>query len=846
MRILFINLFILFLPVLALSQIYIAQNGSDDNDGTKNHPFQSFNMALRKAREMRRLNDPMIKNGIEIIVGDGGYKLSEPILIRPEDAGTSESPTIIRAEEGAHPVLQSGFAIGGWKKASASTPGLQKSSIGKVWVTTVPVGEVSTFRELWVDGRKVIRARERNGDSMSRILSWDKKSQTCWIPKPKGIDLSNVDGAEMFIHQWWAIAILRIKSMKVQGDSLQLTFHQPESRIQSEHPWPAPWISKKTGNSAFYLSNALQFLDEPDEWFFDEHNRKLYYYPGAGAFLGKANVHVPALETLVKIQGTIDHPVSHVYFKGISFQYTNWTRPSTSGHVPLQAGMYLLDAYKLKVPGTPDKKGLENQAWIGRPPAAVEVTYANHTGFENCRFEHLSSTGLDYIKGTSNDSIVGNVFKDIGGSGILVGTFSDASFETHRPYQPSEDREVCTNEYIGNNLITDVTNEDWGCVGIGAGYVRGINIEHNEVRNVSYTGISVGWGWTKTENVMKNNRVFANKVTHYAKHMYDVAGIYTLSAQPGTMISNNYIDSIYKAPYAHDPNHWFYLYTDEGSSGITVRDNWCPEQKFLQNANGPGNSWENNGPLVDDEILKGAGIEPRFRVLLMEKTNDQTWPINRYFSGDGKDNPYSVINNPVVIEIVLNDEKSSSTLLNILHSQIFPRSASIYRWQHHFALFGKVGDTAKLKNRILSQLPSAALKIYDAPFYSFDRRQCGDTDVANDWEHTVLTANLVKDANLQNEYLDYHAHQYEKWPEVSLGFCKADFQQLLVYKNGRQLMLVISTPKGSSLEELNPKTTENNPRVNDWNNLMKKYQEGIEGAKPGETWVILKPVIEQK
>jgi hypothetical protein len=58
---------------------------------------------------------------------------------------------------------------------------------------------------------------------------------------------------------------------------------------------------------------------------------------------------------------------------------------------------------------------------------------------------------------------------------------------------------------------------------------------------------------------MKNNRVIGNKITHYAKHMYDVAGIYTLSAQPGTLISYNCIDSIYKALYAHDPNHWFYL-----------------------------------------------------------------------------------------------------------------------------------------------------------------------------------------------------------------------------------------------------------------------------------------------
>jgi L-rhamnose mutarotase len=99
----------------------------------------------------------------------------------------------------------------------------------------------------------------------------------------------------------------------------------------------------------------------------------------------------------------------------------------------------------------------------------------------------------------------------------------------------------------------------------------------------------------------------------------------------------------------------------------------------------------------------------------------------------------------------------------------------------------------------------------------------------------------VKDPKLQQEYLNYHATQFQKWPEVSKGFCNANFQQLLVFKNGRQLMLVISIPKGESLDKLNPKTTENNPRVNEWNKLMKKYQEGIPGTKPGEVWVFFKP-----
>jgi L-rhamnose mutarotase len=98
---------------------------------------------------------------------------------------------------------------------------------------------------------------------------------------------------------------------------------------------------------------------------------------------------------------------------------------------------------------------------------------------------------------------------------------------------------------------------------------------------------------------------------------------------------------------------------------------------------------------------------------------------------------------------------------------------------------------------------------------------------------------MVPDPKLQKEYLDYHATQFEKWPEIAKGFCNAGFQQLLLFRNGRQLMLVISIPRGESLDKLNPKTTENNPKVEEWNKLMQKYQEGIEGTKKGKVWVML-------
>ena len=827
----------LLLPIIALqayaANIYLAPNGSDKNDGSKEKPLATLAAALRKARELRRLNDPATANGIHIIVREGIYQQYEPVFIRPEDAGTETSATYIEAAPGERPVFSGGINIEGWKKVLTHPVGLPVAAKGKIWVADVPAigGNVFNFRQLWVNDKKAIRARSYNGDKMGRILSWNKSSEECWIPAPKTPSLKNVETAEMLIHQWWAIANLRISKIETHGDSAKLSFHQPESKIQSEHPWPAPWISKETGNSAFNLTNALPFLDEPGEWFLDQFNRKLYYWPRAGEEMHQVRVVAPFLETLVRIEGTIDHPVTNVFFKGISFQHTGWLRPSNFGHVPHQAGMYMLEAYKLKTPGTPDKKTLENLAWVGRPAAAVAVSFATNTGFENCRFEHLASTGLDYNRATQHNRVIGNLFKDVGGTAILAGLFSDEATEVHLPYNPKDEREICSDMHIANNLITNATNEDWGCVGIGAGYVRNIIIEHNEIENISYTGITLGWGWSPTPNVMRNNKIHANKIHHYGKHNYDCAGIYTLSAQPGSVISENYIDSIYKAPYAHLPSHWFYLYTDEGSSYFTVKDNWTPSEKYLQNANGPGNVWTNNGPQVALSIKQNAGIEKGFQGLLNEKSkNLDKRPIN--------EEKYSIVEVVAPMGQIIDREKLKAVL-----AQNRLDTAAVYQWNNHYVLFGKVADVLVLQGRLQKNFPQTTVKVYHDLFYEFNRKLCANKNTATQWDHILLTADLVVDEKLQKEYMTYHATQFKKWPEVSKGFCNADFQQLLLYRNGRQLMLVISIPKGASLDKLNPKTTENNPRVDEWNRIMKKYQQGIEGTKEGETWVFLKPLF---
>ncbi len=599
----------------------------------KNEPFTltvepgeyTIEQALQQAR-LARLHGSVQDGFVVLKLQPGTYRLSQPVILRPEDSGTR-----IVAEGDVR--LSGGVAIGGWRRQ------------GRLWVADVPLwnGRPLEFRQLWVNGRKAVRARDVSDfEQMHRILSVDKQREIIYVPRQAVAKLSalisqpsslnsqpsslnpqlsslnpqlsslnsQLSTIEMVLHEMWCIANLRIKGITVQGDSAALTFHQPESHVHFMHPWPSPMVTPDgQHNSAFYLTGAKELLDQPGEWWLDVRAQKLYYMPLPGEDMRTAEVIAPALETLLMAEGTPDEPVKDVTLEGITFEHATWLRPSIKGHAPLQAGMYMIEAYKIR-PQISRPNGdhkLDNQGWVGRPAAAVAVNCATNLRFEGCTFRHTASTALDCHRYVDGGTIDRCTFSDIGGTAILAGSFGPEGHEAHLPYNPFDRREICTGLVISNNRIDDAANEDWGCLGIGAGFVRGIRILHNEVSNVSYTGISVGWGWNQQPCAMADNVVRGNYIHHYARHMYDTAGIYTLGAQPHTMVEENVVDSIYSPGYVHDPEHWFYLYTDEGSSGITVHRNWTPAEKFLKNANGPGNTWEDNGPLVNDSIKHKAG-----------------------------------------------------------------------------------------------------------------------------------------------------------------------------------------------------------------------------------------------
>lgn len=580
--------------------IYVsASRGDDRHLGTYESPLATVGEALKRAREWRRLDAPEADSDIMIQLEEGIYPQTTPLFIRPEDSGKEGSATIITsAPGGAKAVISGGIEVKDWTKGCNDSR-VPEHLRDKIWVAEPPMSanRIVETRQLYVDDKKANRASQFAPGVMERMIDFNTNDRTITVPNPQ-IDLTSAKQLEMMVHQRWAIAILRVKDIKTDANgNAVVSFHEPGSRLEFEHPWPQPVIRGERGNSSFVFTNALELLDEPGEWYQDYPSGKIYYYPYSDKDPNESNVVIPVLETIVTVDGSRERPVKNVRFENVGFEHSAWIRPSREGHVTLQGGFRLLDAYKLAIPGLPEKAELENQAWIARPESAITVKHASGIDFDKCDFRHLGATGLDYVKAVSSSKVSDCRFEDIGGTALQMGIFPDGGFETHVPYSPAVAEDICHDIDVCRNVITDATNEDWGCVGIGAGYVRDVTIADNEVGNLNYSGICVGWGWTPLESGMRNNRITGNHVHHFAGQLYDAGGIYTLSNQPGSVIKGNRITDLIDAPYATN-NRAFYIYFDEATDGFTVEGNHCPDANFGYNRPGPNLVVGDNGPHI--------------------------------------------------------------------------------------------------------------------------------------------------------------------------------------------------------------------------------------------------------
>lgn len=563
---------------------------------------ESVHLALRQAREMRRLHQVEDKDTLFITLEDGRYPMSEPLFVRSEDSGTPQSPTVIRAANPGKAVLDGGIELKGWRRPTQDeVRNVPEYAQDKVWVCDAPRvhGRILSTRQLWMGDKRLPPASLAPEGMMIPMTDFKPDQQEIWvdaanlrnITSPLG-KMNAVDGAVMMVHQRWATALLRIKEVRREGEMVKFSFLDPESHCEFEHPWPQPVFNEtlssgRVVSSSFNLFGLVDYLDLRGEWLQRYPSGLIYFVsPEMDGSMPQTPIYIPVTERLVTVDGSAERPVHDVYFEGIGFEHTSWTTPYREGWVTLQAGFPIIDAYKLSVPGLPEKSSLENQAWIGRPQSALTLRHVQRIGFDRCQFRQMGACGVDYVEASAMCSIRDCLFEDMGATAILVGHFPSGGFETHVPFSPVNPDILCHDIRIERNQVHHVGMDDWGASAINAGYVFNTTIADNVVSDCKWSGICLGWGWTKLNSCMKNNHILRNHIYDFGMQLHDCGAVYTLSNQPGSSIVGNKFGQMGKAPYATN-DRAFYIYLDEASDGFTIRDNEMPAPLIGTNQPGP-------------------------------------------------------------------------------------------------------------------------------------------------------------------------------------------------------------------------------------------------------------------
>ena len=586
-----------------MKEIYVSPSGSADASGTKEDPLNSMDAARQKVNEM---NDDMTGD-IIVYFEDGEYFVNEKTEFTPEDSGSNGYVVRYKAAPGAEPVFTSGLEVTGWTDAGdPERPGLM--------VADAPI---ENTRQMFVDGKMAVRARgnitasiERYGDrTVYTTYNGDHDAYSGYkVGSLEMLDWKHPEDLEFIYDISWAHRIVPVDSVEQLNDSEIFIKMEPESFRTSQI------AGGVQANLPSYIENSYELLDEPGEWYFDQSEKKIYYMPEDGQNMDETEVIVPTAEQFFTVEGSADNKVKDISFAGLNFEYNTWLYPSTNGW-PEQQANFAHDP----------KETFNMHAYSLVPQGAIEIKMSEGIGIRGCNFSRLGSAAINILQGAVNTVVEECVFKDISAGGVLVGgvNITDAhpftgegmTIENHT----HDERYIVKDNTVANNYFNGIGTEYKGSIAITAGYTDHTVITHNTIRNVAYSGISVGWGWgywdqggrygddeTPAEYpvipvgdaaVSRNNVIEYNDVSQCMMKLHDGAGIYTLGDMPNTSIRYNLV---------HDNVGWpGGLYFDQGSGGMTVEDNITYNTQMTYFHNIRDNTWgyKSDPPVILDNYF---------------------------------------------------------------------------------------------------------------------------------------------------------------------------------------------------------------------------------------------------
>lgn len=514
------------------NKVYVSPHGNDANEGTSaaltssKGPFKTINRAFSYIKEAKRGAAPEDK--FDVVLLPGTYELADKLVI--DKSLADGQPLLIEAQQPGTVIISGGRRLGAFK----SVPGTDYLTVD----TDLPRG----FHILWVSDKRAIRARSPdNNDYYVGAVNTRKpvpekrafrpsepdniENTRSIILPPEARDMlakqgGNLNGAILKVLHSWTSSAHRIVSFEEKTGAV---------RIEPESFWP---FLRFGPDQRFALENLPGFLNSPGEWWLSTKG-ELRYKPLAGESIEKMSTVAPQVETLLEISGDKSAPAKNIVFRGVKFSYSAaWTAPFIDSQAALSV------------------------------PSAIVLKYAQDVTFDQCEFSHLGGYGIWMRAGSRGNKIIKSVFRDMGAGGIRIGE--------EKPSLDSSD--FVQKNQIEDNKITSGGRDFPGAVGIWVGQAAENSISHNEISDMYYTGISIGWTWgfgasASGANIVEDN--YIHDLGH--KLLSDMGGVYVLGKNKATVIRNNRIENIFS--YRQSGSTAWGIYLDEGASDVHVYNN---------------------------------------------------------------------------------------------------------------------------------------------------------------------------------------------------------------------------------------------------------------------------------
>lgn len=614
-------------------KIYVNQNGGDENT------FKTIKEAQKYVRTLDKS-----KGDIVIEIADGIYELDEALTFDTSDSGSENCTIRYVAAPSSNPIISGGKEVSGnWQYEGDG-------------IYSIDYDRDEKLRSLYVNGKrcymtsKVIKGKgavgEYNITAGQADWAWvDATASDGVIFKKDSIplDTRNPEDIELMTQTRWNTTIVCVDRLEKHGLNICAKLQMPYAAIAQTLGWGNEYQFKENN----LVSNVFEFLDEPGEFYFDKSGKRLYYYPRANEDLRNAKVVVPELENLINIQGeSLENRVKNISFEGIEFAYTDWNLydvDGSSGRATNQ-GAAALTAYAEE-----DWHGYIYRAYdVG--PAAISVSSAENITFDSNIVCHTGNDGISLVNDARNINITGNVVYDTAGASLLIGhpqheyigdKGSDFGNHSEKEKYDATVEGVCSDILVENNLFKDTSRLFWGVAGIMVYITQGLEFVHNQVENTTYSGISLGWGWwnmngdaesvvpSNPSDTMKNNTIKYNYFKNTVTTLSDAGAIYTIGDMPGTVISENYIDTV-GSDFSNNAYHVRGIHIDEGTRHVYGEKNVIdinPEFTCIDCGDWGKkgeNTWDNNYS-TSDSYTTTESYEPDTVITNKHYVPDKNW-----------------------------------------------------------------------------------------------------------------------------------------------------------------------------------------------------------------------------